>query len=212
MNDRLKLPLRFDPERLAADLARLEASALENPALEDSAFGDPVLASSAWIDHFVTQNYEGSWSALPLRGPAGESHPIRMIYPNPTCRDFVDTPLLERCPYFREVLAAFGSPLQSVRLMRLAAGSVIKEHSDHDLAFEHGVVRLHIPVVTNPAVEFYLNHEPVVMRAGECWYLRLSDPHSARNGGDADRVHMVIDAAVDERMRELLERAGAGGE
>jgi Aspartyl/Asparaginyl beta-hydroxylase len=184
MNDRFKLPLRFDPERLAADLARLE--------------------DSAWVDHFVTQNYEGVWSALPLRGPAGESHPIRMIYPNPTCRDFVDTPLLELCPYFREVLAAFGSPLEAVRLMKLAAGSSIKEHSDHALAFEQGTVRLHIPVVTNPGVEFYLNRERVVMNAGECWYLRLSDPHSAANRGEADRVHMVIDAEVDEWMREML--------
>ena len=184
VNDRLLLPLRFDPARLAADLGRLE--------------------DSAWIDHFVKQNYEGSWSALPLRGPAGESHPIRMIYPNPSCRDFVDTPLLDGCPYFREVLAAFGSPLESVRLMKLAAGSSIKEHADHDLAFESGTVRLHIPVVTNPGVEFHLNGERVVMRAGECWYLRLSDPHSARNGGGADRVHMVIDARVDDWMREML--------
>jgi hypothetical protein len=192
MTDRLKLPLRFDPERLADDLARLEGS--------------------AWVDHFVTRNYEGSWSALPLRGPAGETHPIRMIYPNPTCRDFADTPLLALCPYFQEALAAFGAPLESVRLMKLSAGSAIKEHADHDLAFEHGTVRLHIPVVTNPRVEFHLNGRPVDMRAGECWYLRLSDPHSAFNGGDADRVHMVIDAKADGRIREMLEAVESGVE
>jgi hypothetical protein len=50
------------------------------------------------------------------------------------------------------------------------------------------------------------------MRAGECWYLRLSDPHSAFNGGDADRVHMVIDAKADGRIREMLEAVESGVE
>jgi hypothetical protein len=187
--DRLLLPLAFDPARLAADLAVLKAD---------------------WTAHFVTQNYDGDWSAVALRAPAGETHPVRMIYSDPTCTDFVDAPALNAAPYLQAVLGAFACPLRAVRLMRLTPGSVIKEHRDHDLRFEGGTVRLHIPVVTNDGVDFRLNGVPCPMAAGSCWYLRLSDPHSVANRGPADRVHMVIDAAVDRWLEALFERAAAG--
>jgi hypothetical protein len=185
--DRLRLPLRFDPASLARDLA--------------------TLSSTAWVRHYVRANYEGDWSVIPLRAPAGETHPIRMINAHPTCRDFVDTPLLDPCPYFREIMATFNAPLHNVRLMRLTAGSVIKEHFDHDLSFEDGKVRLHIPVITNDAVDFRLNGMRVAMDAGSCWYLRLSDPHSVANRGSEDRVHLVIDAEANDWIAGVFEEA-----
>lgn len=184
MMDRRRLPLRFDPQRLEEDLTRLE--------------------DLAWTDHFVKQNYEGSWSVIPLRAPAGEEHVIRMIYSDPSCREFTDTPFLQPCPYFREVLGAFRAPLAAVRLMKLSPGSIIKEHTDYNLTPEDGTIRLHIPVITNPGVEFNLNRTRVVMNPGECWYLRLTDPHSVANHGATDRVHMVIDAEVNRWMEDLL--------
>lgn len=182
--DRVRLPLAFDSARLAADLA----------ALDDT----------DWVAHFVKQNYEGDWSALPLRAPAGATHPIQMIYSPPGCTDFADTPFLARTPYFAEVIAAFRCPVWSVRLMRLSPGSAIKEHRDNDLAAEEGVARIHVPVVTNPGVEFHLNREPVTMLPGEAWYLRLADPHSAVNHGAEDRVHLVIDVQVNAWLAAML--------
>jgi hypothetical protein len=176
--DRLRLPFTFAPDRLARDLHSL--------------------ASSRWIRHFVRQNYEGNWSAIPLRAPADARHPVRMIYADPTCDTFADTPMLQGCPYFSEMLATFECPLRAVRLMRLAAGSVIKEHEDPDLSFEDGTVRMHVPVITNDAVAFVLNRTRVVMEPGSTWYLRLSDPHSVSNAGASDRVHLVIDAVVND--------------
>lgn len=185
--DRLRLPLDFEPRRLTADLA--------------------AIAASGWIAHFVTQNYEGDWSALPLRGPAAARHPIQSIYPDPACTDFADTALLARAPYMRALLGQFACPLHAVRLMRLAPGSRIKQHRDHDLCFEDGTVRIHIPVITNDGVDFRLNGLRCVMPAGSAWYLRLSDPHSVENRGQSDRVHLVIDAVVNDWVADLFERA-----
>jgi quercetin dioxygenase-like cupin family protein len=185
--DRLRLPLSFDPALLVRDLQSL--------------------ASVEWIDHFVAQNYDGNWSVIPLRGKAGARHPVMMIYSDPTATAFEDAPILQGCFYFREVLDAFQCPLQAVRLMRLTPGSRIKEHADLDLSVEEGTARIHIPVVTNPGVEFYLNGSRVVMEAGSAWYLRLSDPHSVHNSGDSDRVHMVIDAVANDWLRTMLESA-----
>ena len=160
-----------------------------------------------WIAHFVKQNYSGDWSVLPLRGKAGATHPVMMIYSDPGCTEFADTPFLEACPYFKEVLSRIECPLQAVRLMRLTPGSVIKEHRDHDLDAATGNVRMHIPITTSPDVDFLLNGTRVVMQPGELWYLRLADPHSVINHGTTDRVHMVIDATVNPWLQRMLETA-----
>jgi hypothetical protein len=182
--DRLRLPFRFDPARLARDLA--------------------ALGSNGWIEHFVRQNYEGDWSVIPLRAPAGARHPVMMIYSDPACHEFADTPMLAACAYFRQVLTTFAAPLRAVRLMRLTAGSIIKEHRDLELSFEEGTVRIHVPVVTNPAVDFRLNGRRVVLEAGSSWYLRLSDPHSVANRGATDRVHLVMDAEVNAWLTDVM--------
>jgi hypothetical protein len=185
--DRVRLPFAFDPCFLVRDLRSL------------SRFD--------WIRHFVPQNYEGEWSVIPLRGKTGARHPVAMIYSDPTATAFEDTPMLRGCSYFREVLGSFACPLRSVRLMRLGPGSVIKEHTDLDLSVEGETARVHIPVITNPGVEFYLNGSRVVLEAGSAWYLRLSDPHSVHNKSESDRVHMVIDATVNDWLRDLIEVA-----
>lgn len=187
--DRLRLPFAFDTTALQRDLA--------------------ALGSSDWIAHFVTQNYTGDWSVLPLRGKAGATHPVMMIYADPTCTDFADTRFLDACPYYKDVLSRLHCPLQSVRLMRLTPGSIIKEHRDHDLAPETGNVRLHLPITTSPDVDFLLNGTRVLMQPGELWYLRLADPHSVHNRGQKDRVHLVIDASMNDWLENLLHEAAS---
>jgi Aspartyl/Asparaginyl beta-hydroxylase len=86
-------------------------------------------------------------------------------------------------------------------------GSVIEEHRDGQLSAEEGTARIHIPVVTNPDVEFYLNGARVVLEAGSAWYLRLTDPHSVYNKGGSDRVHMVVDATVNDWLQDALASA-----
>ncbi len=184
MQDRIRLPLSFDVASMQADIERF--------------------APDEWIRHFVSQNYIGDWSVIPLRGVTGASHPVMMIYADPGARDFSATPFLARCAYLPRVLATFQCELQAVRLMKLTPGSEILEHRDHDLCAEEGMARLHIPVTTNDGVEFQLNGIPVELRAGECWYLRLSDPHRVINRGDETRVHLVIDVCVNAWLRSLL--------
>ncbi|HEX8621333.1 MAG TPA: aspartyl/asparaginyl beta-hydroxylase domain-containing protein [Allosphingosinicella sp.] len=181
---RVRLPFAFDPAPLVADLDRL--------ARED------------WIEQPLRANYEGGWDIVPLRAGAGETHPIRLVYadPAPEAR-FADTRWLARLPAFRAALDRFECPLRSVRLMRLAAGSRIREHCD-DLDAEVGNLRLHVPVTTNPGVDFRLGGLRVEMAPGSVWYLRLSDPHRVANRGSTDRVHLVLDATVNGWLARML--------
>ena len=182
--DRLRLPLMIDAALLAADLARL--------------------ASLQWTMHFVPENFSGRWDVLPLRAPAGAVHPILRITSTPGCDRWEDTEIRGMCPAISALLDRLECPLGAVRLMRLTAGSVINEHSDPDLSAEQGTARLHVAITTNPDVDFRINHRRVDMRPGELWYVRLSDPHSVSNRGTSDRVHLVIDAAINPWLSDLL--------
>lgn len=182
--DRLRLPLGIDAAPLATEAL--------------------ALPPTAWTRHFVPGNYRGDWSVVPLRAPAGASHPIMQISSPPECKDWVGTEWLAACPSIAASLAGLKCPLAAVRLMRLGPGSEILEHFDHDLSANFGMARLHVPLTTTPEVEFLLNRQPVVMKPGECWYLRLADPHAVTNRGDTDRIHLVIDAEVNDWLAALL--------
>jgi hypothetical protein len=185
--DRIKLPFTFDAVALAADV--------------------DGLLSKKWTAHFVPQHYAGDWSVLPLRAPAGAQHPILQITSPPGCSDWVDTEWLEHCPAIASSVERFDTKLGAVRLMRLGPGSQIHEHQDHDLSAEFGMARLHIPITSNADVSFNVNHSSVEMSPGECWYLRLSDPHSVDNRGATARIHLVIDADVNGWLAQMLQDA-----
>ena len=70
-------------------------------------------------------------------------------------------------------------------------------------------MRLHIPVITNPEMEFVLNLVRVVMNEGECWYLNVNQPHRVANRGATDRIHLVIDCVVNNWLRDQLLAAAA---
>ena len=187
--DRVRLPIELDAPALAADLRELDD--------ED------------WVDHVVKHNYDGDWRVVPLRAALGETHPLRMSIPDPAARAFVDTVWLGRVPRIAAALKQFRCPLRSVRLMRLAGGSRIKEHCDPGLDAAMGWARLHVPIETDSSVEFRVNGRAVPMTAGSVWYLRLIDPHAVDNRGRADRTHLVVDADVNEWLADMLQRGAA---
>jgi hypothetical protein len=133
---------------------------------------------------------------MALRSTDGDA---ATLYATPGSADTVrDTEILAALPNVAAALGRIQCPLRSVRLLRLAAGGAIREHRDDDLRFHEGEARLHIPLATNAAVEFYVDDKRVMMEPGECWYLDLSLPHRVSNRGTTDRVHLVVDCRVNE--------------
>jgi mannose-6-phosphate isomerase-like protein (cupin superfamily) len=180
-----QLSQRFDAKKMQADVMQLEAS--------------------CWKQHYNKQHYDGEWTVLPLRSLDGGIENIYSIgSPGAGVTDYRDTPLLENCHYLQEVLSYFQCEKTAVRLMKLHAGAVIKEHRDTALSLEDGEARLHLPVVTNAAVSFELDNEKLHLQEGECWYLNLSLKHSVRNDGSTDRVHLVVDCRVNDWLHEQL--------
>lgn len=180
--DRIRLPFHFDSILLQEEVKNL--------------------IDVEWIGHFVKKNYEGDWSVIPLTAREGVTHPVQMAAAIPGDYNFVPTPFLELSPYMQSVLECFQTEKCSVRLMKLTPGSEIKEHRDYDL--DEGEVRIHIPVFTNEKVSFFVNKKKVQMKEGECWYLRLSDPHSVINAGESDRIHLVLDLKMNDWLKQIF--------
>jgi Aspartyl/Asparaginyl beta-hydroxylase len=182
----LQLPYTFD-----VPLMQAEAAALDE---------------QYWKLHYNTNNYEGGWTILPLRSMGGDLNATYAIHASASHIPYQDTELMQHCPGIASVLQRLQFPLMSVRLMKLEAGAIIKEHTDQELAFEDGEVRLHIPIFTNESVEFYVQGERVQMDTGTCWYLNLSLPHRVTNGGNTHRIHLVIDGIVNDWLRHEFAR------
>ena len=91
-----------------------------------------------------------------------------------------------------------------MRLLKLAPGSNIKEHSDYNLSYEDGEVRVHIPIQTNQEVEFAVAGQPLPLSEGDCWYINFNLPHRIHNRGVTDRVHLVIDCGLNEWLRGMF--------
>jgi Aspartyl/Asparaginyl beta-hydroxylase len=210
------------PPRLHKGLARLPLTVDPGPLLDQIREAAPQLAP-----HYSTYNKRRSWSAASLRGfggvqfiekPAEMSKSWKQAHPGWERMRCEDTELRAQLPAVEKYLDVIGRPpVERVRLMALApGGGELTRHADstdHDAGLADGrLCRLHFPLVTNPGVVFTtwgLDGRPrrAHMAAGEGWLLDHAKPHAAVNGGQAMRLHLVIDAWVYPELGELLDAA-----
>lgn len=178
----LQLPFQFDEQNLCSDL-------------------DKIMQSN-WNPHFNTLGYSGEWKSIALYAPNGDSSNIYATQVEEV--PIQETEVLQQCEYIKSVINHFQCPILSVRLLNLRPGAYIKPHKDHDLGYEDGCFRLHIPITTNKEVEFILADEQLPMKPGECWYTNVNYTHSVANKGTTDRIHIVIDGQRNAWSDELF--------
>lgn len=183
MND-YKLPQTYDIERLKTDLN--------------------LCQNIDWLLHFNQYDYTGKWLSLALRSISGSESDI-LATPNAT---FQDTPTLNKCLYFKEIIDSFLCKKEAVRLLSLSPKSYIKEHKDSAAGYEDGFFRIHIPIQTNDKVVFTVNKKALTMREGECWYANFNKPHFVSNEGITDRIHLVIDCLRNDWSDQLFATFG----
>jgi hypothetical protein len=179
----LLLPFTFDVQLLLSDMR--------------------ICSALTWRKHFNNSDYSGDWTSIALYSASGDAEDIHTFGGT-----FQPTALLNQCSCFPEVISSFACDKESVRLLNLAAGSVIHEHRDRGLRYEEGTFRLHIPLQTNPDVDFIVGGQRMDMQAGECWYANFDLPHSVHNRSNENRVHLVIDCLRNEWSDALFGAAG----
>ena len=113
--------------------------------------------------------------------------------------DDPEQPALALCPYIRELLYGLlpGTPGKCL-LAALRPGGIVYPHMDAANDYFVGSFRVHIPVITNPAVRFYCNGKFFCMRAGEVWTVNNLAPHAVVNDDPlAARIHLIFDVFPD---------------
>ncbi len=158
-----KLPLTFDVARLADEVNQF--------------------AEGEWRPH--PQGHPGNW-ALPYIARNGNPDDDGVAGP------MRPTPFLARCPYVAQVMHALQAPLGRSRLMRLDGQAEATAHVDTNYYWQQRV-RVHVPVLTFPEVEFLCGDASTRMAAGECWIFDTWRLHNVLNRTPKRRIHLVID-------------------
>lgn len=179
----LRLPFDFDPTELQAAL-----SAVPESVWRES--NSPYASDGAYFEGELIEPRHGEFD--------GDGVPVF---------DFKASIPVDS--YFREVRRSFDCVLESFRLTRLLAGGEIRQHRDFMYGFEHGLVRVHVPITTNGGSEIHFDSgEPMVMNDGECWYGNFAVLHHLKNTSTNDRYHLVLDCRVNDWCRSLMQEAG----
>ena len=145
--------------------------------------------------------HQGEWTGIALHSMGGK----QSVFPSAAGTDhYQETEELERAPYYREILRELKCPKEVVRILFLPPGGHIKDHFDFHTSFPFGLLRLHIPIVTHPDVEFIIDGQRVSWKAGELWYGDFSKVHSVKNNSPVVRVHMVIDVQINDFILSLF--------
>ena len=119
------------------------------------------------------------------------------------------TPNLAACPYIQQVMAELGGVWGRSRLMGLGVGAEVPEHVDAHYHWRTHL-RIHVPVITNPQVEFTCGGETIHMAPGECWVFDSFRWHEVHNRGQERRVHLVLDTVVTSHLWDLIDAAQKG--
>jgi hypothetical protein len=184
----VRLAPSFDPDRLSAELTVLTQ--------------DTWRHQRTYSEEGASDPYPADWRVLSLRSPGGDDNRTDAGGPGPA--PFANTRRLTAAPYLAGLLASLPPGVRSARLMSLAPGASVDTHRDTPLGFGFGMVRLHVPLVTNPDAVLVLDGEKHCWQPGTFWYGDFSRPHSIANTGDVNRVHLVIDTALSQPLLELF--------
>lgn len=174
-----RLPHRFDAARLRAEIEALPAH--------------------AWTPH--PNGIPGNSAVRLITVDGADNDDVHGV--------MLPTPHLAALPYVRQVLASFGVAWSRSRLLRLAPGASVPQHSDINHHWFQRV-RVHVPVVTTPHVRFHCGHASVHMAAGEAWVFDNWRPHRVTNDGPIARIHLVADTSGNSRFWNAVAASADG--
>ena len=106
--------------------------------------------------------------------------------------------------YFKNIYDTLSKhyKLGRVRVLKLNSRTCLSYHRDPEN-------RLHIPIITNPGALMIVDNESYHMKAdGGVYYMNTAKYHTALNGGNESRIHLVATILDDNSEEELYEVYG----
>src|SRR3569833_2327768 len=163
----VRLPHQFEPLRLQGDILRL--------------------SQAEWSSH--PERIPGV-SILPLVSVGGGRNADLAI-----SGPMRETSALMRSPWLRQVLAAFEAPVSGTQLLRIGPNATLPPRRRSGYNW-YRRIRIHVPVLTNPAVTFECGPASAHLHAGESLGVDLWRKHSLTNRPDSPCIHLVVDLKV----------------
>ncbi len=117
------------------------------------------------------------------------------------------TRFLEQSSYVRQVLSEFRTLIGRARLMRLEPGHGVPPHFDSQ-QYWRDHTRIHLPIITNPAIRFHCEEQSVHMAAGEAWTFDNWRTHQVVNETATRRIHLTMDTYGSTDFWELAKPLG----
>lgn len=117
-------------------------------------------------------------------------------------------------PVLQQAVAPYGyanGQFPRVMFARMAPGGEIKPHRDANAAakWPH---KIHVPLLTNDKVTFYVEGTGYHMPEGEAAEVNNMGVHAVKNDGDTDRIHLIFEYFdPDQPAPDWLPRVLAGG-
>lgn len=139
--------------------------------------------------HSDTRSILFTW--LPNRWVPGEPRDVATF-------DYAPRPLADAVRACGGAIAAhFGGQIVKLMLAELPPGGLIAPHRDQApaLRLSH---RCHVPVTTNPGVEFRIDNLPMTLREAVAYEIDNTRVHEVINRGDTPRVHLICDVMPPE--------------
>lgn len=99
-------------------------------------------------------------------------------------------------PIISDLEEIYNGRVGKALFINLVAGKKVEGH--YDSGDYLGMARrTHIPIITNPDVDFIIEDETINMKTGECWEINNNRFHAVNNRSKNDRVHLLIDILPD---------------
>lgn len=87
--------------------------------------------------------------------------------------------------------------LGRIRILKLGSRTSLSFHRDPE-------ARIHIPIITNPGALMVVGNEAFHMPAdGTAYFVDTTKYHTALNGGNVERIHLVATILDDNKEEEL---------
>lgn len=89
-----------------------------------------------------------------------------------------------------------GEQLGRVMITRLPPGKSIRPHADIIGKYANFYTRYHVPLISDPGVQFHCGDESVNMTPGTVWWFNGHLDHSVVNNSASDRLNLIIDCRI----------------
>ena len=177
-------------------------------AIDTTALREAILSQeeAAWHeDEYRQQSYEvhDQTQSIVLVFTDGSNWPNIEVRKEPGWDRLADAAV----PVMNEILGKHyseGGRIIRAVVAKLLVGAEIKPHRDKHPSFHCGH-RIHVPITTNPDVQFMIDDQPYHFKVGQAYELNNQKLHSVLNEGTEDRITFIFDYVPAVVLHALVE-------